>query len=172
MMKAWKDIDGFSDYQVSSDGQVKSLARRIAAPHGNTRLLPEKILKQADWGGYPAVVLYRDTKRHRRRVAALVLENFIGPCPAHLEKACHNDGNAWNSTVNNLRWDTRKNNHADKRRHGTMLTAWPKTKLNPDQVREIRNNPQISGREFSRRFGVIPSTISAIRHGRLWANIT
>ena len=34
-------------------------------------------------------------------------------------QCCHYDGDRTNAALDNLRWDTVKANHADKKRHGT-----------------------------------------------------
>ena len=44
-------------------------------------------------------------------------------------------------------------------------------KLTEDQVREIRERTDISGKEFARRFGVDKMVIYRIRDGRYWKHI-
>lgn len=55
-------------------------------------------------------------------------------------EACHFDGNPANNRLENLRWDTRTNNHADKRAHGTLMAGERhyRAKLTEQQVRELR----------------------------------
>lgn len=53
-----------------------------------------------------------------KSVHRIVLEAWVGPCPAGLE-GCHNDGDYTNNVLSNIRWDTRENNQLDKREHGT-----------------------------------------------------
>lgn len=52
----------------------------------------------------------------------LILEAFVGPCPDGMV-TCHGDGNRLNNRLDNLRWDTPKNNKADQFRHGTAATG-------------------------------------------------
>lgn len=89
-------------------------------------------------------------------LSRLILEAFAGPCPKGME-CCHYDGNPGNSEVSNLRWDTRKGNHADKIRHGTgnKGSRHNLAKLTEEQVLEIRkkydserNGPRL-GRIFT-----------------------
>jgi hypothetical protein len=55
-------------------------------------------------------------------------------------EACHNDGNTSNCNYWNLRYDTPKNNNADKVQHGTNQSGerHPGAVLNWPKVREIR----------------------------------
>lgn len=109
-------IPGFVGYAVSKDGHVYSLWLRGARPIllGNRwrRLTPLVNTKDRLF-----VILRRDGKRYSRQIHRLVLESYVGPCPAGLE-GCHNDGNHRNNDLENLRWGTRQSNCDDRRRHG------------------------------------------------------
>jgi len=114
MNEDWRPIAGYPGYEISSLGQVRSLSRVDAA--GNR--IKGRVLKlRLHTGGYLRVNLCagkpRDFFVHR-----LVLETFVGPCPPGME-GCHNDGNRQNNATSNLRWDTRVQNMADKKIHGT-----------------------------------------------------
>ncbi len=103
----WKPIAGYEGlYEVSDMGNVRSIRRNlIKSPAANDR-------------GYFHVGLHSGAKQQRLYVHRLVLEAFVGPCPAGME-GCHNDGDRANNRLDNLRWDTSKNNHADRLEHGT-----------------------------------------------------
>jgi len=87
-------------------------------------------------------------------------------------EGAHNDGNRANPYLSNLRWDTRKGNHADKVRHGTqprgesVLTA----KLNETIVAKIRRS-QASSRELSETLGVCSSLIRQVRRRVIWKHL-
>lgn len=66
-----------------------------------------------DRDGYPKVMLHRNGIQHHRTVHSLVAEAFIGPRPDGLD-ICHGNNNASDPNVDNLRYDTRKANEADK----------------------------------------------------------
>lgn len=121
MTERWLAVVGLEgQYSISDEGRVRSEARHVVGRHG-TRRCPERILKaQAVKSGH----LIADLGKQRRaaRVHRLVLEAFVGPCPEGME-ACHNDGNPANNRLENLRWDTRRNNILDAIRHGTHPTA-------------------------------------------------
>ena len=58
----------------------------------------------------------------KRNVGRVVLETFIGPCPAGME-CCHGNGNYHDNRLENLRWGTKQDNSDDRRRHGTLPTG-------------------------------------------------
>lgn len=98
----------------------------------------------------------------------------MGPCADGME-CCHNDGNPLNNAVENLRWDTRLSNAADRLKHGNcpMGEEHSCAKLIEAQVREIRDHPRGYGfrRKLARKFGVHIGTIQRIRAGTSWANV-
>ena len=110
----WLPVVGWEDfYEVSDHGRVRCLPRKWVP---KARIL--KVVHSP--GKYPQVGLFNRPKRTlTRMVHQLVAEAFIGPCPDGME-ICHLDGDRSNNRLDNLRYDTRKNNHADKWKHGTM----------------------------------------------------
>ena len=116
----WRSALGFEGYyEISDHGQVRSVAR--TASNGSpvrTRMKKQVI----DEHGRPRVYLHVDGKKHTRRVARLVLEAFVGPCPQGME-ACHWDDDATNNHLSNLRWDSRSANQIDRLRNGRNYNA-------------------------------------------------
>jgi hypothetical protein len=116
----WRPVTGHEGlYEVSSDGQVRSVDRAVRhSSGGGTYVLHGRVLKpQASGNGYLVVKLSRDGKALTRNIHTLVLEAFSGPCPPGME-ACHGDGDRANPALSNLRWDTRSANALDRVRHG------------------------------------------------------
>ena len=107
MREVWVVVEGFPNYEVSNRGQVRN---RITG-----RVLRHKVHKRDK---HHSVCLFRDGARFWRQVHRLVLTAFVEPCPDGLE-GCHDDGVPAHNYVENLRWDTRTNNHLDQVRHGT-----------------------------------------------------
>lgn len=168
-------IPGFPGYAVSSSGLVWS-CRPIngVGSFGHWRLL--RFGKGR--GGYLQVVLCLGHGRKcTRRVARLVLATFVGGCPAGLE-ACHNNGVRTDNRLSNLRYDTAKANHADRRRHGTDCRGerhWHAILTNT-QVQAIRSEYMRYSRFHSaaalaRKYGVARSTISLVLGGFSWKHI-
>ena len=105
----WRLIPGFTDYEVSNTGLVRS----------NKRRKPYVLRTGSHPQGYRQVGLRKNGKTHVLKVGYLVLLAFKGPCPKNCEM-CHNDGDPTNDYVENLRWDTHAANMRDAARHGTM----------------------------------------------------
>ena len=111
-------------YEVSDHGRVRSKARLVASRWPSyQRPVRESILMACpnSWG-YPQVRLCDADVTRVARVHRLVLEAFIGPCPAGME-ACHEDDDPTNNTLANLRWDTPSENQFDRVRRGTHHNA-------------------------------------------------
>lgn len=101
-MEIWKLIPGFSSYEVSNLGRVRSFKRKRI-----TILSPSK-----SKFGYYGVNLCSNGKASYKRIAYLVMLSFIGNCPTGLE-ICHGDGNPGNNHLSNLRYDTHRANMLD-----------------------------------------------------------
>ena len=165
MQEVWRPVVGWEGlYEVSSIGRVKCLPRKWVP---TARLL--KIVHHP--GKYPQVGLHSPKRNLTRMVHQLVAEAFLGPCPLGME-VCHNDGYRSNNRLDNLRYDTRKNNHADKRQHGTLLTGSlaPQAKLTTEQVLAIRAS-DLPPAQLAVQYAVTPSNITAIIKRKSWRHI-
>lgn len=117
-IERWMPIPGFDGYQVSDLGNVWSNARTIVRRDGIQRWQPGQLLRTHDARGYRRVSLQRDGRVSTQRVHRLVLEAFVGPCPAGME-CCHGPGGPADNRLVNLRWDTPSENNRDAVRQGT-----------------------------------------------------
>lgn len=118
MLTHWKPVPGYPGYEVSDQGQVRSLAPTLGSRrHG-------KVLKHiVQTNGYHYVGLYNGGRQPKlKRVHSLVLEAFIGPRPdgAH---ACHRDDDRDNNALENLYWGTQSQNELDKVQNGNHPEA-------------------------------------------------
>jgi hypothetical protein len=138
--------------------------------YGNIRSTKTKQLKKITFDAHnrPYLGLWKNNKQKIVRPHKLVLEAFVGKAPQGME-CCHNDGNQQNNRLENLRWDTPKNNHADKLKHGTSNTGercnW--AKLTKAQVIAIRADTRTQ-KEIAAEYGVQQSQISRIKNGVRW----
>ena len=122
----WKDIPGFSKYQISNFGRVKSIERTTPAGNrGAKRFRPEKILRGCDFGyQYLKVNLRNDEGKTKNvKVHRLVCQGFI-PNPLNKFFVNHKDFNRCNNHFTNLEWVTAKENSkhkcaAGRHRNGT-----------------------------------------------------
>jgi hypothetical protein len=124
MAKAeWRPIPGWEDlYEVSDDGRVRSLDRRIVVPNPKgvlaARHYAGRDLKLFITGkGYPSVKLSRPGQRPITvYVHEAVTATFLGPRPVDLE-VCHGNGVPGDNRLENLRYDTTYANAQDAKRH-------------------------------------------------------
>lgn len=173
----WRPVTGFEGlYDISSLGRIRSWRNK----RGNFVSIPHLFSPPTPSEGYDSATLRRDGKPYYFRVHILVLETFVGPCPAGME-GCHWDGVKHNNRLENLRWDTRGANMADAIRHGTKKgKGAPKGEKNgqailtESAVRSIRGAPRRHGIRLAlaKRFGVTVHAINSIRSGRNWAHVS
>ncbi len=105
-----------------------------------------------------------------------VAQVVLGLKPDGME-CCHTCGKGHEGCVNprHLYWGTRAQNVEDRKRHGAFVPPPEKrgssngnSTLSEAEVRRIKGSRAL-GVDLATAFNVSPSTISAIRHGRLWA---
>lgn len=153
MVEIWKPIPGYEGlYEVSNAGSVRGIDR-IATFADGTPYKPQKgkVLKQStDKIRRKTVDLYKNRSRKTVYVHSLVLSAFLGPRPDNMD-CCHNDGNPSNNHIDNLRYDTRSGNFADKLIHGTHNRGEksPVHKVTEEQVHQIRQRAK-NGESFTR----------------------
>ena len=165
-MKQLKIIPNFSTYYINTSGEVYSLK--------NMRFLKPKPVR-----GYFYVALCKDSKAYRKSVSRLVLETFIGSCPEGME-CCHNNGVSTDNKLENLRWDTKKNNAKDAIRHGTHPGLHRSgenngmTKLTKKDVRMIiyiYRTELFLQKEIAKVYDISRQTIYDIINKRRWKHI-
>ncbi len=121
----WRPIPGYEGmYEVSSAGQVRSLARNQLMPTGGIHRLPQRVMVTTlGAGGYPRVTLSRAGRRTCPPVHQLVARAFLAGSHFCGAVVCHADGNPLNNNVQNLRWGTASDNMRDCLAHGTHAEA-------------------------------------------------
>jgi hypothetical protein len=171
MTVSYRPIEGFPGYRVGDDGSVWSCKRPGS-----------RAARTGDWfrrcptlsEGYPTIMLYRDSQFKCFRVHLLVARAFLGKCPEGME-CCHNDGNRQNARLDNLRYDTPRNNNADKIRHGTVNNGSRNgmAKLTEDAVAVIKLRISRGDRSplIARDFDVSRGAINGIKRGARWRHI-
>lgn len=174
----WKDIPGFEGfYQASTHGQVRSLPRQHQISIKGTqairsikgRMLRPNVHKKT---GYATVFLSRPGLKKSYLIHRLILKTFIGP-PEDKQEGCHGNGIRTDNRLENLRWDTKKGNHADMIIHGTrpLGSARHNKVLTEAQVLEIYWSDK-TGADLSREFGIATAHVSNIRLGQIWKSVT
>jgi len=171
-MEIWKDVLGLEQYyEVSNFGNIKSKVRTGITNFGE-RTYGGKVVKPfLSTVGYPAVNLTYKGYRKQFHVHKLVLEAFNGKAPEGME-GCHNNGVKTDCYLTNLRWDTRKNNHADKKLHGTHQFGEKigNSKLTTEQAILIKYS-KIPMKKLCAEFNLSLGCISKVRYGATWKHI-
>ena len=107
-MEIWRDVIGYEGlYQVSSQGRVKSVYRKVFNPGLNVwRIQKERILKTVlDPKGYVRITLSKEGKVKQYLLHRIVAKAFI-PNPNMYPQINHKDENPENNSVDNLEWCT------------------------------------------------------------------
>lgn len=179
-MTEWRAIPGYEGrYEVSDDGQVRSLTVTVTARwSGRTPFTyerPGRVLKpNINEDGYHKYTLYRSKRDHKTVLAhQIVLLAFVGPLPDGMEGR-HLDGTPGNNSLVNLAYGTHAQNHEDKRAHGRLVCGakHPKAKLTPDSVRQIRKlSAEHSSYSLAGAFGVSATTVRDMLNGKTWRHV-
>lgn len=93
MIEEWKEIEGFSNYFISSFGNIKSLKRKV----------PRILLPDLNKEGYLRVSLSVNGKVSRFSVHRLVALHYKDN-PENEPFVNHKDGNKQNNNSDNLEW--------------------------------------------------------------------
>jgi hypothetical protein len=166
VIEEWREAPGFPSYEVSNMGRV-----RRSAPGSQTHV--GKVLRANPTNkGYLRLTLFAQGRARHVSVHRLVCEAFHGPPPTGGHETAHWDGNRTNNCATNLRWATRKENAADRVRHGTnrRVGRHNRAKLTNEQVALIRDAPE-SQWAIARQFGVHRATVCDIKKRRTWAHV-
>lgn len=114
----WLPVPDYPGYEVSDQGNVRSLDREVRSRWGTPKTLKGKMLARVlaggsgDTGRYYACVLYRDGKRKQVTVHTLLLATFVCPRPEGMH-GCHRDDDPVNNRLENLYWGTQRQNVLD-----------------------------------------------------------
>lgn len=174
-----KPINGYPGYYVSNLGNVYSewiqiykKGRRGAI---GMRTDFKKKLKEIRSSSRSIVGLNKNGKKKVFRIHRLVLEAFVGKRPKNME-ACHfPDAYTGNNRLDNLRWDTKKANYADRiksgndnsgERNGSSIL---KTK-DVIKILELRKN-NLKIKKIALLFNMSYMTIYNICNNKSWRHI-
>lgn len=111
-MTEWKEIKGFSDYEISSEGEVRRKGTQDALSVHRLR------------NGYISAKLYKDHKPYARMVHRLVAAAFLGDSDLDVN---HIDGDKSNNRVSNLEYATRSENMRHAYKLGLVTPHAPKS---------------------------------------------
>ena len=165
MSEVWRDIEGYEGYyQVSSEGRVKSLERKVTKRDGE-RTVRERILKPAfNSCGYLIVNLCAGGKRKMLRVHRLVCQAFHEN-PDNKPQVNHINEIKTDNRASNLEWATARENS----NFGTRTERMAKTKSK--QVGQYTRDGELvkiwpSIIEVQRQAGFNHGNISKVANGK------
>lgn len=111
-METWRSVIGYESlYEVSSNGSVRSVLRKVWNPGRNCyrTQYPRVLSLVSDEKGYSRVTLSKDGKVRQLLVHRLVAEAFI-PNPNNLPQINHINEITSDNRVENLEWCTNEYN--------------------------------------------------------------
>ena len=171
-MTEWKPVKDYEGlYEVSNDGQVKSLERRIhyTLPSGkdSSRLCREKVLKQYTGDRYAKVALYDENGGTTTNVHRLVAEAFCDN-PESKPEVNHINGDKLDNRAENLEWVTAQENYE----HAMLNGLVDRLKLTEHDVRTIKKEGRLGNQKvLAAMYGVTLHQINGIVNGRFWKAI-
>ena len=160
----WRDVVGYEGlYQVSSEGRVKSLERKVPKGYGE-RTVKERILKpKTDRYGYLNVGLYAGGKRKMLTVHRLVCQAFHENT-SNKPQINHINEIKTDNRASNLEWATARENSNFGTRNERMRKALSKPvgqyKLDGQLIKVWQ-----SANEVQRRTGFARGNISKAANG-------
>ena len=162
LTEKWRECCGGS-YEVSDHGRLRRIGGRLLNPKPNEY-------------GYRRVSLHINGRQVYRVVHRIVLEAFIGVCPAG-KVTNHKNGNKTDNRLDNLEYVTPAENNNHARRCGLWRPARGEehgfSKLTDEAVLEMRRLARagVSLEKIAPRYGVTASNVSLIVRGKRWAHI-
>lgn len=164
-MEIWKNVVGWEEfYEISNLGNIESKVRKGKTSFGERTYAGKQVNAFVHSNGYLTVNLTTNKQRKQVSVHRLVAQAFLGNCPDGME-CCHNNGIKNDCRLENLRWDTRKNNHADKKIHGTQQHNIKK--LTPELAKEIKEIKE-KAELIAKKYNISVTQIWRIKTGRSW----
>lgn len=169
----WKPINGFEGfYEISNHGKCRSVDRWIKKSNNASVFFKGKILKPGMRSGYKRFFLKKEGKVTGEFLHRLVAKAFIDN-PFLKPQVNHKDGNKLNNEIENLEWNTEKENSHHAWRTGLNKKIYGSSQWLNIQVDQYDINGIFIMRHKSIKYaaisiGVNPSSISrAIKFNRV-----
>lgn len=159
-MPEFRDIPGYPNYKVTSDGRVWS------------DYTQNFMSLQISNKGY-AIVQLRNGGRRRKSfiVHRLVAEAFIGPCPEG-QQVRHGPAGKLDNSASNLSYGTQSENNNDKLRDGTTAKGekHSQARLTEADVLAIRESNRTQ-KELAAEYGMSVRMIGKIKRREKWTHL-
>lgn len=181
LSEEWRQIVGFTGYEVSSLGRVRSWRNM----RGNKASEPHNLKPSPVIGGYLGVTLSRGEygqtcPRKKFTMHRLVALTFLWR-KNDTDEVNHLDGNKTNNAVTNLEWCTSSEN----KRHAIatgLRTNFPtkrgtengNSRLTDSLVRQIRSAAEsglLNHKQIAKQFNTSPSNVRCILRRATWRHV-
>ena len=174
----WRLVVGYEAfYEVSDQGDVRSLPRRVGAKDGGTRVRKPHVLRPIVWKNQHWRVRLTDASgvAKERKVHHLVAAAFLGPRPAGMG-ALHKDDDKSRNCLANLYYGTPAQNTRDKmangkHRYGISLgEKHGQSRLTEKDIPEILRMREggMTFRALAAAFDMSEMAIQSVVRGRSW----
>ena len=185
-IEVWRDILGYEGfYQVSNQGNVKSLDRTVITNNRKPYIRKGKLCNQSKSNlGYMTVGFTVNNVKVNKYVHRLVAEAFITNVNNY-PQVNHIDCDKTNNRINNLEWCTNSQNHIHASKHGLNKlhlhrVAYSGEKngrslLTKEQVLEIKQKYipfKYSAKKLSKEYNVSESCITHVLNNTSWKEIS
>ena len=174
----WRPVPEYEGlYEVSDQGQVRSVDRMVIYSDRRQRWYPGVMLRPAPSGKvvpHLCVALSVNGRPKTRQVHQLVMEAFVGPCPEG-QQVRHGPGGSLDNRLVNLCYGTPKENTADRERDGTVPRGETHRHAKLTAVIVLDCRRRYAGGEtqtaLAAEFGVSVVCIHSAITGRSWSHI-
>lgn len=168
----WKPIKGYEGrYEVSDDGQVRSMTRAEHLSDGRARTRKgRQLVLMTKRTGYQCVNLYKDGHMKTHLVHRLVADTFI-PNPEQKPEVNHINGDKHDNRAVNLEWVTESENIRHAFRTNLKSGNGRGGKLSSEQIRQIRTCPD-SQRIIAERYGISRSMVGLIKQRKAYKEVS
>lgn len=168
----WVAIPGYTGYEISPTGSVRSFWRRTGPPGSTFNKWkweitddPKVIGYSINRDGYHMIRLQKEPGRQMLvTLHKLMLESFVGPRPAPNYHACHIDDDKDRNMLSNLEWNTK-----EKNLQGRFINHGGE-KLDKSDIEKIREFKKMGLTQtcIAKKFNVTQSLISRIISRECW----
>lgn len=174
----WKPIPGWTMYEVSNWGRVRSYWRTESDGYTFWRTLnrqPRTLSPHWDKRGYARVILRDGPRSKTTTIHRLVMLAFVQN-PENHPDVNHLSAVRADNRLENLEWASKSRNMRHAFDHGLnkprLGIANGMAKFTDDEVREIRRIGQsASGKRIAEHYKVTPTLISRILLGRTYKHV-
>lgn len=152
-MLEFKQIPTFPLYEITNRGVIRNIRTQ------------QILTISKDERGYMAVMLYKDKKKCRKRIARLVYETYRNECPQTID---HKDQNKENNYIHNLRCVSHSENARNKSEYSNKTNKYNLTdKLKKEILIKYRTG-ELSSYGINRIYGIQSNYFFSVLRRGTW----